>query len=196
MLLLLWPQPDEDTIRRAMAKAIAAGTLLSHQVGVDQAKQDLLYFAGILGVSIPLKAAPPNLREVRRRANTAGRNYAEAWIARFEEKKEEAFWGINATATETTAAEAYRVDRIAATEAAMEVNEARRETVIGSLEDAGVDLRMFVRVWCAKLDLKACSFCAGSHGMVAPLNGEYPNGEEPGEVHPYCRCGEYIVLVH
>ena len=44
----------------------------------------------------------------------------------------------------------------------------------------------WVRVWNARLE--ACKHCAALHGSEAPLGGDFPGGDEPGWIHPNCRC--------
>ena len=53
-----------------------------------------------------------------------------------------------------------------------------------------------MRRWDAMLDSKVCRVCADLDGDLAELDESFEGGEEPGFVHPHCRCFPTLVTIH
>lgn len=76
-----------------------------------------------------------------------------------------------------------RVDRIAATESARAFNEGLLEE---ARQTATTKHVVLYRVWNAYAD--ACPICEELNGTRTGLFESFPGGDEPGRVHPRCRC--------
>ena len=97
---------------------------------------------------------------------------------------------------------AVRTKRTAETEVARAYSDEHREALRdlvehdrgfrdGALADA-IE-RHVVRQWSAMVD--ACERCWPLDGQQAEIDGSFPGGEVPGEVHPRCRCIEFLTTV-
>lgn len=49
--------------------------------------------------------------------------------------------------------------------------------------------------WYTMQDERVCPICAPMHGKRRSVNGRYESGMSGPPAHPYCRCGEAIVLM-
>ena len=194
-LLLLWGRPRKQSIQELLAAAIREGTIVAYRAGVREGLRDVALFSSRTAQPVELVQSRPDEVLIRRRAKGAARNYADSYLKRLDGKRETVrLWGQRAAAREAIGEEAYRLSRIAATETPQFFNEARRETIRQSLRRSGVDEALIVRVWNAQLD--ACPHCWALDGQSTPLNEPYSSGEEPGAVHPFCRCVEVLRIVH
>ena len=103
-----------------------------------------------------------------------------------------------AEAVEATRRQAVsRATLAARTETATAYNEehilAVREAAEADPEFAAeLERRKVVRVWCSALEDRTCDRCASQHGDTASIDGSYPSGDTPGDVHPHCLCTEYL----
>lgn len=82
-----------------------------------------------------------------------------------------------------------RIATIAITENAQAFNGTRR--AIASDLSWRFDL---IEIWDARLD--ACPICWALDGKEAIQGGGFPGNEEPGFVHPRCRCTSHFVVRH
>lgn len=98
----------------------------------------------------------------------------------------------------TSAAVDGRLRRIAATEVPQAYNDEHRrssEDIAAELGgDVGLDV-LLVRRWDAILDARTCQTCAARDGQVVPLGSSFKSGDEPGFVHPWCRCMSTVVAI-
>lgn len=83
----------------------------------------------------------------------------------------------------------YRLRRIAATEVAQAYGAACLRAY------AFLDPAYYAKRWDATLDMKTCAVCRDHHGETVALEQPFRNGDEPGDVHPNCRCVPEIILV-
>jgi SPP1 gp7 family putative phage head morphogenesis protein len=84
----------------------------------------------------------------------------------------------------------YRLARIAATEVA----EAYGQAALAAY--TAVPKSEYQKRWDAELDLKTCHVCRDHHGETVPLNQSFSHGDEPGAVHPRCRCQPTLVRIN
>jgi hypothetical protein len=80
------------------------------------------------------------------------------------------------------------VVRTARTETAQAYNDGHVEA------SKGVDVSGIMDRWDAMLE--ACGVCADMDGDLTPLGEPFTSGEEPGYVHPHCRCARTAVAVN
>jgi hypothetical protein len=90
-----------------------------------------------------------------------------------------------------------RLRRIATTEVSRSYN---RELGLGhnglsskNKETAWMPLGL--RRWDATLDNKVCAECRRHDGEVVPIGISFSGGDEPGDLHPNCRCVSSLVVV-
>lgn len=139
------------------------------------------------GTEVPLLAAEFEAAAlVRERAAVAAAGYTAAVGT---ESKALADAGISNPVRAAAKANAYRLDRIAATENATAFNDARSETIRASAKAAGIKL---YEVWDATLDKRTCPECSSRDGTVADERGEFAGGARPGWVHVGCRCSSHM----
>lgn len=192
-MLLLWPKPDKRIVQGVVARATLIGTLEAYDAGALTGAVDVGRMSRALGEHI--RASPPAdvpLAELEARAELAASSYAEAWLASFRAREDIVKkYGERTAVRQTTEEHAFRINRIAATETPAAFNEARLETVRASIRDLDIDV---IRIW--RCDAGPCEICTSYDGEVADLHGGYASGEEPGSVHPHCRCSEDIQVRH
>jgi len=87
------------------------------------------------------------------------------------------------------AANAWRLERIAATETSQAFNRSRLSNEERYWRDhRGADwLPLFVKVWDATLDKRVCATCKENNGSIRPIGFDW-GGLLPGVVHANCRC--------
>lgn len=89
--------------------------------------------------------------------------------------------------------------RTAATETSRAYNDEHREAAFEAVEEiAAVYPEIapwLVRMWSAILDGRVCRECKAHDGEITTLGGHFEGGDEPGELHPNCRCTGLIVAV-
>ena len=99
-----------------------------------------------------------------------------------------------------------RVKRIGATETAAAYNDQHEDAVEDALEDAAVEeegepkakpkwFGWLFRYWSAILDRKTCAECRAHDGEIVSVGMRFSGGDEPGDVHPFCRCVESLVFL-
>jgi hypothetical protein len=80
-----------------------------------------------------------------------------------------------------------RLVTIGITENSSAYNAEHRQSIIDQAER--LDL---IEVWDATLDSRTCEHCEGLNGTEA-VNGEFPGGVVPGQVHARCRCLSHFI---
>lgn len=88
-----------------------------------------------------------------------------------------------------------RIKRTAVTETAHAYNDEHREAARDAERYGLLDGDVLLREWSALLDRRTCPECSALHGAHAPLHGSFPGRNEPGNMHPNCRCIEVMVAV-
>lgn len=83
-----------------------------------------------------------------------------------------------------------RLKTIAISESSGAYNEEHRLAVAERAEQLGL-----VEVWDASLDMRVCDVCADMDGTEA-IDGEFPQGLVPGNVHAKCRCTSHFIERH
>lgn len=191
-MVLLWPRPDKKLLQAIVARATLLGSADAYRAGMNTGGADVGRLNHAANTKLLTTSPEVPLVELETRAEIAAANYAEAWLASFRARDDILRkYGERTVARQATEEQAYRVSRIAATETPAAFNEARLETVRASLGDSELDV---IRIW--RCDAGPCDICASYEGDIADVNGSYSSGEEPGSVHPHCRCSEDIALRH
>jgi len=190
-LALLLPTRKRDGIEVGIFTATLAGRVDASNAGLSAAAREVRDAVrgelpvGLFGES---KHAAGYIAEAVdiRRAQAVARSYGEA-LAKAEATEKAA------SIAEAARQQAYRLERIAATETAQAFNTAKTHEVERRAERAGIVL---MKTWDASLDKRTCSVCSGLDGTSARVGESYPGGQEPGSVHSYCRCTETISALH
>ena len=84
-----------------------------------------------------------------------------------------------------------KIARTAETEATRAFNDEHLEHVRDMIARGDVPEHLVMREWSALID--ACERCFPLDGVRVGVAESFPGGEEPGSVHPRCRCSELIV---
>jgi hypothetical protein len=85
------------------------------------------------------------------------------------------------------------LERIVVTETARAYNDQHKEDA-EELADADPEaMAILVRRWDAMLDARVCDDCASHDGETAPIGESFAGGDEPGYLHPNCRCESSLV---
>lgn len=88
----------------------------------------------------------------------------------------------------------YRIDTIAATEAAT-AHETEQQEQVSRLSSGDSTWRGYVfKVWDSTLDRRLCAVCSSSTGEVRPLGLDFSSGT-PGHTHPRCRCRSAVFAI-
>lgn len=81
-------------------------------------------------------------------------------------------------------------------ELAASIADAMPEEEVAALEEsAAAGLPKPFKYWDAYLDRKTCGDCSQHNGEMVPVGQEFSGGDQPGFMHPNCRCIETIVYV-
>lgn len=184
LLLLLRRRARKPDVARAVADAILIGRQASRVVSLERLQAELRALNSPMADRIDGVSLPSLVADEARAAKAAG-SYAEALAKRAEQLRAE---GAEAKQAANVARlkEAYRLERIATTEAAQAFSAERRR--VAQLFDPETTFR----VWNSELDKdRTCEICWNAHGTVVPIGEAFPDGE-PGGVHPHCRCYEEL----
>ncbi len=129
----------------------------------------------------------------------AGQTLGQAFAASWGQALSVAIWNwadsdsrktLPGVVVEAAAATDYRLRRAATTETARAFSDARDEGM-DSIAELHKDTTWFpalLKTWDATLDRKTCKTCKELDGTTRPWGFSFPGGEEPGYVHPGCRC--------
>lgn len=182
-------------LNRNIQRAVLDGRRNARDIG---AKRLALELAGLGIVLSAQELATYEHQEDEARAAVAGQALAAAWQAAAM------YAALSALRTDEGLAKGLRrakfvlrgrVDRTAATESAQAFNAERREGLReAASQDQAIEtaLEHLGRRWDAMLD--ACPDCADHDGDVTGIDDDF-NGDEPGEMHPNCRCVWTLVEV-
>jgi hypothetical protein len=92
-----------------------------------------------------------------------------------------------------------RLRRAAAVDTVRAYNEEHDELADMALEPheaAGATwIPAVLKRWDAVLDARVCPTCRAHDGEIVPVGTSFMNGDEPGEVHDYCRCMDTLVFL-
>lgn len=179
----------------AVSSAVADGRREAKRVALERLDAELRKVTGPLGVV--LGDSPEDLAE----AELAGSAYAVAWGAaavamvwRWQDTSAPSAAAIPGDAADRND---HRLRRIAATENAKAFQDAREEGTDWVAEQHGEATwfpGMF-KQWDATLDRGTCGVCRDLDGQIRPFGFDFEGGQEPGYVHPMCRCVEAVVFV-
>lgn len=172
MLLLA---PPERYAPGEFSEAVVLVRANSARAGIDAADRML---ADLAVEPVGIELTTRVLAEQARSASIA------SGFTRWVETNKPAF--AEMTKREAAAVVQARVDRIATTESARAFNEGLLEESRRSAALAGVRL---YRTWNAYAD--SCPLCAEMDGTRVDLFASF-SGDEPGHVHPNCRCTDEI----
>lgn len=137
------------------------------------AYDEIVIEARVLGIDEPEE--PEDDPEDDARSSAVAYAFIAAWILAL-------LMAGNRDIKKVSALQEYRLRRIAATE----VPQAYNATALRAYEDIAVSQAN--KRWDATLDRKTCAICREHDGEEVALNEEFSNGDEPGAVHPNCRC--------
>ena len=84
-----------------------------------------------------------------------------------------------------------KIARTAETEAARAYNDEHLERARDMLAAGDLPPGALLREWSALID--ACEACWPHDGERTGIDESFSGGEEPGSVHPRCRCSDIIV---
>ena len=196
-------------LRAKKAFTTAVGTVIyEHRQAAREAARSRLY-AELRGAGIDVKghqwvSRARNQDDVES-ADRAAASLAVQWnvmatgaLLGADAKEQDAAAAIRSTRQ----AIAVRVRRTAETEVATAYSNEHREALTdlvehdrsfrdGELADRIEDRT--AREWSALID--ACERCWPLDGVRVGIGEPFPGGEEPGEVHPRCRCIELLVRI-
>jgi hypothetical protein len=166
-------QDAEEALKKARYRA--------WQVGARRLQAELRAADAVLAAE-SVDLTPPNKSTVQ--LSTSAEALALAW-------RQRALYAIGEAEREKTSAVeaigAVRLDdnvaRTAATENAQAYDAGHVDASEGLSGDPGITL---VDRWEAMLD--ACPTCTSLDGTTTPVGEPFSSGEEPGFVHPRCRC--------
>jgi hypothetical protein len=210
-ILLLWTRRASSELAESLRKARSAG----RRTGAARAAAELKAGGA---ASLVSRLKPPRLEAHDAQAVSAADSLAQQWHARahYEARRAQrrARAGLVTKRSEATAAGAvYRtpdamaspIGRTAATETAQAYDEGHVEATEGLVDENGsvvapelVDEfagRAMLDRWSAILDGRTCSTCGALDGAHTPLAMPFASGEEPGWVHPWCRCIRTVDVV-
>jgi hypothetical protein len=91
----------------------------------------------------------------------------------------------------------YRLARIARTEASRAFNQSRKESLkwISERHDDRNWIAAIFKRWDATLDSRVCAICRDLDGTYVPAGFDFPDGNEPGDVHVNCRCIQTLIYL-
>lgn len=86
---------------------------------------------------------------------------------------------------------------IATTETARAFNDEHDEGVgyVAEQHEANTWLAGLFKTWSAILDRKTCAVCAAHDGEIVVAGMSFDGGDEPGAVHPCCRCTQTMMII-
>jgi hypothetical protein len=185
----LWAREQRSTsLADVVARATAVGSLDSWHDGVAAGEITITWLASQLGADIPVYQIDEPALFITRRAAAVGLSFDVAFNKAFQEIQAA---GSSANPTNSTLSKlGFRLDRIAATESAIQFTTARRGVVEASVDRATTfssraEKGHLIQVWNAALD--ACERCRAMDGKKTELGGTY-DGQLPGFIHANCRC--------
>lgn len=144
-------------------------------------------------IGVTAQAPIVGARADAERASAAADTFTRAWVASVTQSPP----GGKATASTVKAASGsqdYRLRRIAATENAQAYSAEHAAAATWVAQTYRGAFAGAYRRWEAILDKAVCNICRSMDGQLAPLDGPFMNGWEPGNVHPFCRCFDTLVL--
>lgn len=167
-----------EDIRDDVTRIIVSARLESAQLAYAQ----VVIEATLIGTDVPDE--PNDDEDNEARAMAVGHSYAAAWLLAALAM----VVGRKSNIKKISKLQDYRLARIATTEVAESYGQAalrayalmpRSETVL--------------KRWDATLDMRTCGLCRGHHNETVPLDDDFRDGDEPGAVHPRCRCVPTLV---
>lgn len=134
-------------------------------------------------------------------ATATASSYASAWgssvLAGVLSWADDPTGDVGVRVTESVRTTDFRLRRIATTEVAIAYNDEHGEaleTIARENRDARW-LPAVLKCWDATLDRKTCSTCSARAGDIVPVGMPFRGGDEPGHVHPHCRCIESLIFL-
>lgn len=149
----------------------------------------------VTAAGFPKPEAPTKMgRDSGIRAATAAKSYASAWGATAVTKADE--W-TRETAHQITDSVEARLDRIIATETsdAFQKERASFEAEVVKRHKTEKWFPALIKAWDARLDGGRCALCSRRSLGIRPWGVSFAGGNEPGTVHPNCRCVVVTVML-
>jgi hypothetical protein len=174
------------TMRRRLAVTLVDGRHRARMTAIGRLRSELT-LAGI-GFAIGHAIAPRKDVDSAH-ADTAAASYASAWASAavfLASEAERAGKSAAGAVSKAVEAKASALDRIVATEIPRTYNDQHRADA-AELALKHPDLFAdVVERWDAMLD--ACERCWSHDGETTPIGDSFSGGDEPGYMHPRCRC--------
>lgn len=173
-------------LRGALTSALATGRATARREALQQLAATLDR-AGATAITLPSSSGP-----AVDHAHAAAA--ADAIVARFCQALLVA--ATKGTAVKTTGAIIDgSVRRAATTEVARAMSDEHREATREIARRDPTLIKRFANMWDATLDAATCATCAEHDGEIVQLGTDYDDNDEPGDVHPNCRCISAAILL-
>lgn len=191
-----------DRLRTRTRVRIAAARLSARVSGAKRAHVEIGTAMAAAGLgALLLDGHHPHAPDDRSLAEATADSFASAWKSGLVYAVTQAIRkGESPTRAVDLAAERLdgRARRIAATEVPQAYNDAHRreaERSGAALNDTATSVALIVRRWDAILDVRTCPECRSHDGEVTPLGRAFDGGDEPGTIHPWCRCIDTVITI-
>lgn len=188
-LLLAIPRkrkPQTPAEALALIESLSSGIFTVRQSARNAGLISLGHELAVHGIELPnISLGLAGRFTDAKRAELYARRYAELWRTKFNRfaLKE----GQERAAKLATREAESRLKSIAVTEANRALNEQKREIAV---ELQGQTRVRIYEVWDAMRD--ACPACMERDGEETPV-GESFRGDQPGDMHPNCRCESHFI---
>jgi hypothetical protein len=198
LALLLWTSKDmEARVTRALVDA--------RQASRASAASRLFAEFKAVGIRFPLQDTGNRRRALdQHHASSSAASLASAWrgrataaVIRSSRRDEDAVAALEKTREQIVPS----IARTTTTEIAQAWNDEKVEALDEALQEdeefaaAVAEMPGLWRRWDAILDRRTCADCREHDGETAPIGGSFEGGDEPGFVHPTCRCLDTIVAL-
>lgn len=134
-------------------------------------------------------------------AHAAATSLASAWgqraLAKVLKWSDDPSGSLAAQVRKTIPESDRKVRTIATTETARAYSDEHDEGCgsVAEEHEASTWFGAVFRVWSAILDRATCAECAAHDGETALMGMGFDQGDEPGQIHPNCRCSASLVVI-